>query len=149
MTPSPGTYALILRSSQPSKLLVGKLGEMQVQPGFYIYVGSAFGPGGLQGRLSHHLRPPAFPHWHIDFLRQAAEVVDVWVLEGLEKSEHAWARALCAWPECSIPLLRFGASDCRCPAHLVYTPAWPPEEWFAKRLSASRWAAGSLEILWR
>ena len=149
MTPSPGTYALILRSTKTSKLLVGTLGEMQVQPGFYVYVGSAFGPGGLQGRLSHHLKPPVSPHWHLDILRQAAEVVDVWVLEGPEKREHAWARALCAWPECSIPLPRFGASDCRCPAHLVYTPVFPPEEWFEKRLSASRWAGWQPDTPWR
>jgi Uri superfamily endonuclease len=130
MASAPGTYALILHSSQACRLKVGRLGEMQVWPGFYIYTGSAFGPGGLQGRLAHHLRPPVAPHWHIDYLRQAAEVVEVWAAEGPEKREHAWAQALTACPGCSIPLLRFGASDCRCPAHLVYLPERPGPEWF-------------------
>jgi Uri superfamily endonuclease len=102
---------------------------MAVQPGYYLYVGSAFGPGGLQGRLAHHHKVPASPHWHIDYLRQAAEVVEVWAVEGPEKREHAWAQALCSCPDCSIPLNRFGASDCRCPAHLVYRPERPTQEW--------------------
>jgi Uri superfamily endonuclease len=128
----PGTYALVLRSSQPCQLQIGRLGGMQVRPGFYIYVGSAIGPGGLSGRLSHHLRPPASPHWHIDYLRQAAEVVEVWAVEGREKREHAWAQSLCACPECSIPRPRFGASDCRCPAHLVYREDRPSLGWFGE-----------------
>jgi len=83
MTALPGTYALILHSTHSRALPIGRLGEMQVEPGYYIYVGSAFGPGGLRGRLMHHLRPPIAPHWHVDYLRRVAEVVDIWAVEGL------------------------------------------------------------------
>ena len=52
----PGTYALILQSTINQYLGIGQLGELQVCPGIYIYIGSAFGPGGLLSRVSRHQR---------------------------------------------------------------------------------------------
>lgn len=99
---------------------IGALGALNVTPGTYIYVGSAFGPGGLSGRLQHHLRPAVHPHWHIDYLRQATEVTEIWYSVSSERLECTWARQLGAMPETSIPLKKFGASDCGCPAHLFF-----------------------------
>jgi Uri superfamily endonuclease len=91
-------------------------------PGWLLYVGSAFGPGGLAGRLGHHLRAGAAsaakPHWHIDYLRAALPLVEVWLCPGPQRLEHRLALALHAAPDSSIPLPRCGASDCTCPAHL-------------------------------
>jgi Uri superfamily endonuclease len=87
-------------------------------PGWLLYVGSAFGPGGLAGRLRHHLRSAAKPHWHIDYLRAALPLVEVWLCPGPQRLEHRLALALHAAPDSSIPLPRCGASDCTCPAHL-------------------------------
>ena len=42
----PGTYALVLSSSVPALIRVGRLGSLRLHPGFYTYVGSAHGPGG-------------------------------------------------------------------------------------------------------
>jgi hypothetical protein len=42
-----GTYILIARVSQMKRLAIGSLGEFDIIPGFYAYVGSAFGSGGL------------------------------------------------------------------------------------------------------
>ena len=53
---NPGTYALGLRLDAHSTCRIGALGEYTLQPGNYIYVGSAWGPGGLAARLSRHLR---------------------------------------------------------------------------------------------
>jgi Uri superfamily endonuclease len=58
-----GTYALVLKSSSDPKVEVGKLGRLHVRPGFYVYVGSAFGPGGLKARIAHHMKISARPHW--------------------------------------------------------------------------------------
>ena len=79
-TPQTGTYALVLASTKAAPVRVGKLGSLQLQPGFYVYVGSAHGPGGLRARLAHHLEPTARPHWHIDYLRAHTNPEEVWYL---------------------------------------------------------------------
>jgi len=73
----PGTYALILTSHQTGPVRIGRLGTMQVRPGIYLYVGSAFGPGGLEAHLRHHVQPAARPHWHIDYLRAACDPIEI------------------------------------------------------------------------
>ncbi len=107
---------------------------MLVQPGFYLYIGSAFGPGGLGGRLSHHLSPVESPHWHIDYLRPVTSLAEVWVTEDRQKREHEWAQALAASREAIIPKPGFGASDCHCRAHLFFFPVRPTLEWFSVRI---------------
>jgi Uri superfamily endonuclease len=131
----PGTYALLLRVDSLATIRVGSLGEMVVVPGFYVYVGSALGPGGLRGRLGHHLKPVAHPHWHVDYLRQVAGVVDVRYVVSSERMECAWARQLAVLPEVTIPLKKFGASDCDCPAHLFYCTDFsePIMKWYTDR----------------
>ncbi len=51
---------------------IGRRGELRLQPGFYIYLGSALGPGGVRARLALHFRPCTRPHWHLDYLRAHA-----------------------------------------------------------------------------
>jgi Uri superfamily endonuclease len=91
-----------------------------MQPGAYIYVGSAFGPGGLRARVSRHLRRNKKIHWHIDYLRQELPVLAVWYAEGDTTLEHTWAKAIGACNLASMPVPGFGASDCRCASHLFY-----------------------------
>ncbi len=121
----PGTYVLLLRVDHAQTLVVGRLGELAVIPGWYCYAGSALGPGGLRGRLRHHLAPVVRPHWHIDYLRRAATVEEVHWLASPQRLEHAWAAMLASLPGATVPFRRFGASDCRCPAHLVHFAARP------------------------
>ena len=66
MQTRPGTYALVLVSCSHQRVEVGKLGRLAVQSGYYVYVGSAFGPGGLKARIAHHVKISRRPHWHID-----------------------------------------------------------------------------------
>ena len=54
---TPGTYALLLEIREPTELRVGRLGHIHFDSPFYLYFGSAFGPGGLGARLKHHLQP--------------------------------------------------------------------------------------------
>jgi Uri superfamily endonuclease len=130
----PGTYALVLAAFEYANLMIGKLGSMQVIPGYYVYTGSAFGPGGLRARLNRHLGSPPTFHWHIDYLRRASEPVEIWTNEDGVNLEHAWAEILRTSPGAVIPKRRFGASDCRCPAHLVYYPHRPEFERFLTAL---------------
>ena len=63
--PKPGTYALVLSCSADFDIQIGRLGTMRLQPGYYVYLGSALGPGGLRARIAHHQKPslrPALAH---------------------------------------------------------------------------------------
>jgi Uri superfamily endonuclease len=84
--PQRGTYALVFRLARASDVCVGRLGRYSLRPAFYVYVGSAFGPGGLAARLEHHLGSLARPHWHVDYLRQAADLEEIWLADGSVRS---------------------------------------------------------------
>lgn len=125
-----GTYALLFRIRQPRTIAVGRLGELELRRGWYIYVGSAFGPGGLRGRVGRHLRGGTVRHWHIDYLRAVASVEEVWYTCDPERREHKWAVAMERSGGTAVPM-RFGASDCRCRAHLFCFEERPGVEEFA------------------
>ncbi len=120
LPPEGGTYALVLRCTTERTIRVGKLGKVRLQPGYYVYVGSALGPGGLRARIAHHLRRAEHPHWHIDYIREHVRLEQLWYSNGLVRLEHRWAQALIAAPGASAPFSRFGASDCNCTSHLYF-----------------------------
>ena len=51
-----GTYALVLRSDVSAATEIGRWGRLTIRPGYYVYVGSALGPGGVRARVSRHCR---------------------------------------------------------------------------------------------
>ncbi len=116
---APGTYALGLRLDAPAECEIGALGRHSFPAGYYIYVGSAWGPGGLAARVGRHLRGSGKLHWHIDYLRPCVRPVSLW-LAPHARTECAWARLLLADPGARVIVPRFGASDCSCAAHLIY-----------------------------
>ncbi len=134
MTDAPGTYALLLQNEERQEIEVGALGAMTVRPGVYVYVGSAFGPGGLRARVGRHARGDGALHWHVDYLRAATALEAVWYTHDPERRECTWAAVLRALPGASVPVDGFGASDCTCPAHLVRFEAAPSVSTFRTRL---------------
>jgi len=128
----PGTYVLILHLPHPTTITVGRLGCFQFPAGWYAYAGSARGPGGLAARIARHLRVSKPLRWHVDYLRAHAQPVEVWYTQGHRRQECGWAAALFALPGASIPVPRFGASDCHCPAHLTYFATLPDLAAFAR-----------------
>ncbi|MHB1005953.1 MAG: GIY-YIG nuclease family protein [Chloroflexota bacterium] len=118
-----GTYALVLRLDNETQIEVGRLGRQRFPPGYYVYAGSAL--GGLAARLARHLRLDKPRHWHVDYLRPHTRVLAAYALVGAERFECALARALAALPDAREPIAGFGASDCRCPSHLVWLPEPP------------------------
>lgn len=120
LAPRAGTYALGLVAVTVTCLQIGRLGTLYVRPGFYVYLGSAFGPGGVRGRLAHHQRLAARPHWHIDYLRPYVQLAHIWYSYALQRYEHQWAQAVNGAPGVTIPLAGFGASDCTCASHLFF-----------------------------
>ena len=69
-----GAYILILRLRDPLRIRVGSLGVVEFDRGYYAYVGSAMGPGGVRARLCRHIRGREARRWHIDYLREHADV---------------------------------------------------------------------------
>ncbi len=115
-----GTYTLILRASVAQTIQIGRLGELHIQPGYYIYVGSAFGPGGLAARVGRHLRKEKTLRWHIDYLRARVRVGRsvvgrVILCGGIVKvrvKDADWCETGAAEG--------LGSSDCGCESHLVW-----------------------------
>ncbi len=65
----PGTYLLVLRVDAVHAIRVDRRGRLTIllKPGYYVYVGSACGAGGLRARITRHLCGKRRRlHWHID-----------------------------------------------------------------------------------
>lgn len=137
----PGTYAVFLAPRQQGAIHIGRLGPLTLNgvEEVFLYVGSALGPGGVAARCRHHHRIASRPHWHLDYLRPCCDLVGVWVSFGYQRLEHHWAQALGAWPGAHWPLAGFGASDCRCPAHLIALPEVPSSDQLHQNLGAGEW----------
>ena len=134
MIDRPGTYALILKSSSERWIEIGKLGKFLIQPGYYVYTGSAFGPGGLKARIAHHVRISQRPHWHIDYFRLAVPLNEVWYSYDSKRYEHQWADAFGRLTGATLPIAGFGASDCRCKSHLSLFSTRPAVRRFRDQL---------------
>ena len=129
-----GVYALIVYLASDHRIRVGKMGSHNFKRGYYIYVGSALGPGGLNARVKHHAKKTAHPHWHIDYLRSVTRIKAVWYSKTETLMEHHWAAAVEKMPRAQIPVKGFGSSDCRCISHLFYVSRKPGIRSFIKNL---------------
>jgi Uri superfamily endonuclease len=136
MNANPGTYALVLYTTRKAIVQIGRWGNLALRPGYYIYVGSAFGPGGVWARVSRHCRESKSKHWHIDYLREKATVESVWYSHRKTRLEHRWAIALANWNKAQ-PVPGFGCSDCGCDSHLFYFSQAPILDEFARTLRCS------------
>jgi Uri superfamily endonuclease len=121
-----GTYALILQASSTRHIQIGRLGKLALNSGYYLYVGSAFGTGGLKARLNHHLKRVIKPHWHIDYLRRYTKVLEIWYTTDAERREDDWVASMTMIPHVTIAYPGFGASDSKGVSHL-YCSAHKPE----------------------
>jgi len=130
--PSRGTYALFLQLEQDMSIAVGGLGTFCFPQGYYVYVGSALGSGGLPARLARHRRQQKRLRWHIDYLLAHARIVGVQTDTSGERLECTWAQKWLSMPGAQVLAPGFGASDCDCPAHLIYggSASVIGEEWY-------------------
>jgi Uri superfamily endonuclease len=125
-----GTYALILQAASTRRIQIGRLGKLALHPGFYVYVGSAFGPGGLEARLNHHLKRVIKPHWHIDYLRRYTRVEEIWYTTDTVRREDHWVASMLQLPNAVIAFPGFGASDSQGVSHLYACEGKPEFERF-------------------
>lgn len=136
MRAEPGTYAVIFRCPAPAQVQVGRLGTVALRKGYYVYVGSAFGPGGVRARVARHCRQEKRRRWHIDYLRDFVEPLGAWFSHEPRHLEHQWAGSLGSLPGAQA-IGKFGCSDCRCGSHLFYFAARPALAPFRRAAGAS------------
>ncbi len=135
MKPKSGTYALILQSNSKATVQIGQWGKLVIEPSYYIYVGSAFGPGGVRARVLRHFRQAKAKHWHIDYLREFTNPVYAWCNYGSIHLEHEWAQLFSNMAN-TFSIKGFGCSDCKCHTHLFTTIKQPDFLQFTDRVSA-------------
>ena len=112
---------------------VGRLGVQPFRKGWYLYAGSARGPGGIRARCARHLRLEKRQRWHIDYLTQIAQVRQVWFAR--ELTEMHVVRELLRCPKLDQPVAGFGASDSRAYSHLFYSPVCQDVSRLTRRMS--------------
>lgn len=129
-----GSYALIFHCPNSVTIEAGRLGEVPLTPGYYIYCGSAFGPGGVRARTDHHRNISRRPHWHIDYLRPHLQLLEIWYSFDRGAREHQWAEQLNRLRGATLPFPGFGSSDCRCPSHFIRLGVKPSFRGFRRRV---------------
>lgn len=124
-----GSYCLILEAPRASRIRIGALGDIDFPAGWYVYCGSAHGPGGLT-RVLRHIRVSrsgtASRRWHIDYLLCSPSmklVFSACSAGGDREAECSIARTLRG-----TPVEGFGCSDCRCRSHLLSYEHNPVED---------------------
>jgi len=113
---------LIIELAADSRLTVGRLGEVALAAGRYVYVGSA--RTGLRQRVERHRRLATAKagkrHWHIDalLLHPASRLLEARLHCG--EQECRLSRQIARRPDASVPVPGYGATDCGsgCAAHL-------------------------------
>jgi Uri superfamily endonuclease len=110
-----GSYLLVVTLATGKDIVIGKLGRIHFPEATYAYVGSAM--NGFKARLAHHLKEKKEPHWHIDYLLNEAEVLDILLYPSKQREECVLAQALAKRFE---SIAGFGSSDCRCKSHLYF-----------------------------
>ncbi len=110
----PGYYVLILDVSE--NLVIDTRGSRKfyLEPGLYVYTGSARGPGGLLARINRHLKRRKKLFWHIDYLtiRESVHIVAVYSLVDIVDPHRDYESLLSArLMELLEPVKGFGTSD--------------------------------------
>ena len=120
-----GSYILVVFVDRDTKLIIGALGKIKFQKGFYLYTGSAMGNSGsatLITRVRRHISLPESKkvHWHIDYLlkNKYSSVCCIYLIPSLQNLECLIVNELLNVSDGHIN--KFGSSDCLCKSHLLY-----------------------------
>eukprot|EP00456_Euglypha_rotunda_P042301 TRINITY_DN32_c12_g1_i3.p1 TRINITY_DN32_c12_g1~~TRINITY_DN32_c12_g1_i3.p1 ORF type:complete len:450 (-),score=53.15 TRINITY_DN32_c12_g1_i3:827-2176(-) len=139
---TPGVYILVFHLAKTTSIAFDRKGTRHTfPPGCYLYVGSACGVGGLNRRLTRHLRhivDGKNMHWNVDYFREHALLCELWCCETDDRRfEHHWAQAVADLKGATVPVPKFGASDCKahCPSHFFHLPTRPSTAVFRSQLS--------------
>jgi len=115
-----GAYFLVIRLNR-SLIILGALGLLKFESGWYMYVGSAL--NGLSARVAHHLRPHKTKRWHIDYLGPRAHSMKGFLFSSRRDIERVLARKV--YKISKHHVMHFGSSYCACLSHLFYFDSDP------------------------
>lgn len=80
-----GVYILVFHLAKATSIAFDRKGTRHTfPPGWYLYVGSACGVGGLNRRLARHQRRISDGkrmHWNVDYYREHALLCELWYCE--------------------------------------------------------------------
>ncbi len=114
-----GIYLLVIELNRDKKIKIGALGNINFSEGYYYYVGSA--QNNLQNRIERHSRSDKNFHWHIDYFLDESALIDYYTLLAEKRFECKLFNYLKENDRMQIPVIGFGSSDCKCPAHFLYS----------------------------
>jgi len=120
-----GNYIIVSVIKDPARVSPGPLWqEGLLSTGYYLYCGSAHGPGGLRSRIGYHTKVKPKKHWHFDRLRDHLDLVEVWWNTSEKNHECIFSQCLQRHERSDVPLHGFGSSDCLngCASHLIRFP---------------------------
>ena len=113
-----GAYLLLLGLDAPVRVDIPTLLAIRCSIGWYLYAGSASGPGGIGARLARHFRMSKKMHWYVDRLMEAAAERNALAFPA--EAECSLVAKLDRSEKFEIPIRGFGSSDCRiCESHLL------------------------------
>jgi len=119
------TYCLIIKLKKDSVISVGKLGRLNFQRGYYVYVGSAL--NSIDARIKRHLKSEKKLFWHVDYLLNSLNTSVNEVI--FEQSPDKWECTIAdEISKKGIPPIKFGCSDCKCDSHLFYFESYEEAE---------------------
>ena len=118
-----GIYQLLIYLPKNALIVIGKKGRFRFPKGYYVYTGSA--RNGLEKRVERHLKKNKKRFWHIDYLLDFASIKEVFFFANGKFDECTLNLKMLEKPEAKIIMPKFGASDCSCPAHLVFFEKMP------------------------
>ena len=109
-----GLYLLLIRVDSNIQVRV-RGAPYNLQPGYYLYIGSGGGPGGVNARIRRHLVKKKSIHWHIDQIttNTDAHIIKAWICNnswGLYMESRV---ALCLEKHLDPGPPGFGSSDDR------------------------------------
>jgi len=120
-----GSYILVIFIEKNIDPIIGALGKIKFEKGYYLYIGSALGNSGsttLINRVRRHISPSESKnfHWHIDYLlnNKLTTICGVYLIPSLQNLECLIANELLNLSDSHI--MKFGSSDCLCKSHLPY-----------------------------
>ena len=106
-------------------ITVGKKGQVNLEKGLYVYVGSGRGSNGgaeLINRVIRHLRLKKKPHWHIDYILNSplVKIKKVCLIPSTLISECDLVEKILSLKG-TRPILGLGSTDCKrnCPSHFI------------------------------
>ncbi len=118
MKNAKGTYLFIFRLLRPLKITTRGGKTFDLPEGVYVYVGSAFGSGGIEKRVGRHLRKDKPKRWHLDYITTTESWEFLACVPFYGKRWECKIASLLGSLEIFEPVRGFGSTDCGCVSHL-------------------------------